>query len=168
MAEEKEMADDLENISDEEEEEVLLDPEPDPRRRKTHRTRRADPRRRRHYRVYRRADPAFRRKGSGWMPAIKTALAIDLGGIAGKLAQSYVPATLTIAGHSVNALDLAAGALGFVADGMRVKHGNVLNEFGQGMLSAAIGADPAVSPATGGETFAVTGGLFIPRNPGYI
>ena len=164
------MSDDLENIPTEEEEEVLLDPEPDPRRRRhrTHRVKRADPRRRRHYRVYRRADPAFRRKSSGWMPAIKTALAIDLGGVAGKLAQSYVPATLTIAGHSINALDLAAGALGFVADGMRVKHGNVINQFTQGMLSAAIGADPAISPASSGETFAVTGGLFIPRNPGYI
>jgi len=167
MAEEIKMADDLENISDQEEE-VVLDPEPDPRRRRV-RHRRADPRRRRHYRVYRRADPAVRyRKGSGWMPAIKTALAIDFGGVAGKLAQSYVPATLTIAGHSINALDLAAGALGFVADGMRVKHGNVINQFTQGMLSAAIGADPAISPASSGETFAVTGGLFIPRNPGYI
>ena len=101
------------------------------------------------------------------MPAIKTALAIDLGGVAGKLAQNYVPATLNIAGHSINALDLAAGALGFVADGMRVKHGNVINQFTQGMLSAAIGADPvAVNGASVTPYF--TGPLVISRVPGYV
>ena len=153
------MESNLENIP-EEEEEVVLDPR---RRHKTRRVRRAAPRRR--TRRIQRTDRAVK-KSCGWMPAQKTALAIRLGAVAGKIVQNYVPATLNIAGHSINALDLAAGALGFVADGMRLKHGNVLNEFGQGMLSAGIGAVPATSSA--GGSFAITGPLYIPRNPGYI
>ncbi len=153
---------DLEEEGEDEEEEYVADP----RRRKSHRRadprrrKRADPRRKR--RTYSRADPRRYIKKGSWGPAIKTAAAIDIGALAGKFLASKIPFSVDVAGHSLNGIDLAAGVLGFLAHGAGVKHGVVLNQFGQGMLSAGIGADPAYSAPSAKADIYTAGPIPLP------